>query len=372
MKILQVTAALHQGGVERGTVEMAKFIVSQGAGSFVASQGGRLVHDLELSGSTHFILPLAQRNPLKIIYSAWRLYKIISIENIELVHARSRAPAWAALLACKLSGVKMVTTFHGTHRIQNRFKKLYNSVMTRGERVIAISDFIRQHIIENYQVSPEKIDIAPRGFDPQIFNPDLLDPMMLKKVRDQFSLSQAVPVICLPGRLTRWKGQELFIQALSRIKNLSWQALIVGGANKKSAYVDQLTQLVKREGLSERVFFAGQQSDIVPFYAISDIVVSASLEPEAFGRVAVEAQAMGVPVIASAHGGALETVCDGESGWLFPSGNAMVLAEKLREALSLKDLREKYGRQANKWVKNNFTVDRMCAQEWDTYMKILA
>lgn len=371
MKILQVTAALEQGGVERGTVEMAAFIVSQRSGSFVASQGGRMVHELEEGGTKHFSLPLAKRNPLAIIHSIYQLQKLMRREKFDLVHARSRAPAWATFFACRLTGTKMVTTFHGTHRIQNSIKRYYNSIMVRGERVIAISDFIRQHILENYHVTPERIDIAPRGFDQRIFNPDLIEPMALKQVRDQFSLSQTEPVICLPGRLTRWKGQELFIKALCRIKDLSWQAIIVGGANKQSSYADDLKRLVEREGLSERVIFAGHQGNIVPFYAVSDVVVSASLEPEAFGRVAVEAQAMGVPVIASAHGGALETVRDGESGWLFPNGNTVILADKLRDALDSPERRRQFGKQARKWVWDNFTVDRMCAQEWDSYMKIL-
>jgi len=373
MKILQVTAALEQGGVERGTAEMAAFIVSQGAQSFVASQGGRLVEELEKNGSKHYFLPLARRNPVTILYSAFQLHKLIRNEEIDLVHARSRAPAWAAFFACKLTGVKMVTTFHGTHRIQNRIKKLYNSVMVRGERVIAISGFIKKHIIENYAVKEERIDIAPRGFDPVVFNPDLISNEARHKLKQSLHLTTVgEKVISLPGRLTRWKGQPLFLEALSRVKDLSWQALLIGGAGKKSAYDNELKALVKKMGIEARVKFLGDQRDIVPYYAISDLVVSVSTEPEAFGRVAVEAQAMAKPIIASAHGGSLETVKDGETGWLFANGDVVDLASKLRYALSEKvDLAE-IGALGRQWVAETYTIDKMCQSEWNAYMKVLA
>lgn len=373
MKILQVTAALEQGGVERGTVEMADFIVSQGAQSFVASQGGRLVDELEKNGSKHFLLPLARRNPAAILYSAFRLQKMIRSEKIELVHARSRAPAWAAFLACQLTGVKMVTTFHGTHRIQNRIKKLYNSVMVRGERVIAISDFIKNHIIENYAINEEQIDIAPRGFDPVIFDPDLISSKMKYELKQSLNLMTAgEKVISLPGRLTRWKGQPLFLEALAQVKELSWQALLIGGAGKKSAYNDELKALAKKLGIKDRVKFVGDQQDIAPYYAISDLVVSASTEPEAFGRVAVEAQAMGKPIIASAHGGSLETVKDGETGWLFDNGDVADLASKLRYALSENVDLARIGASGRQWVTETYTIDKMCQSEWNGYLKVLA
>ena len=372
MRILQVTAALEQGGVERGTVEMAAFIVSQGGQSFVASQGGRLVEELEKNGSKHFLLPLARRNPVAILYSAFQLQKLIRSEKIELVHARSRAPAWAAFLACQLTGVKMVTTFHGTHRIQNRVKKLYNSVMVRGERVIAISDFIKNHIIENYAIKEEQIDIAPRGFDPAVFDPDLISSKMKHELKQSLNLTTVgEKVISLPGRLTRWKGQPLFLEALARIKELSWHALLIGGAGKKSAYDDELKTLAKKLGIENRVKFVGDQGDIVPYYAISDLVVSASMEPEAFGRVAVEAQAMAKPIIASAHGGSLETVKDGETGWLFNSGDVDDLASKLCYALADDVNLVQMGIAGRQWVTETYTIDKMCQSEWDGYMKVI-
>ncbi|SEA10442.1 Glycosyltransferase involved in cell wall bisynthesis [Desulfuromusa kysingii] len=371
MKILQVTAALEQGGVERGTVEMAAFIVSQGVESFVASQGGRLVAELESQGSSHFNLPLAQRNPVTLLLSALRLKKIILTENITLVHARSRAPAWAAYIACRLTGVPFVTTFHGTHRIQNCIKKSYNSVMTRGLRTIAISQFIKTHIMENYGISEQLIDIAPRGFDPQRISPDKVTADQLNLLKKQWQLDDGVPIIALPGRLTRWKGQTLFLDALAQIKELQWQALIIGGAGHKQAYLNELKEQAFSSGLSDRIVFTGDQANIVPFYALADIVVSASTEPEAFGRVAVEAQAMGKPIIASAHGGALETVRDGETGWLFKNNDAEDLADKLRLALATGTDLIRMGNVAQTFVENEYTVEKMCRAEWNCYQRVL-
>jgi len=370
MKILQVTAALEQGGVERGTVEMAAFIVSQGGQSFVASQGGRLVKELEAGGTKHFFLPLASRNPLTIVYSAWQLRKIIHREQIDLLHARSRAPAWATYFAGKLTGVKMVTTFHGTHRIQNRVKKWYNSVMVRGVRVIAISMFIRNHILQNYITDEAVIDVAPRGFDPVVFDPDLVSDEQRQAFKQQLGLTAGTAIISLPGRLTRWKGQILFLEALAQIKELEWQALLIGGGGKKTAYVNELKMVVEELGIKDRVIFVGDQKDIVPYYAISDLVVSASTEPEAFGRVAVEAQALAKPIIASAHGGSLETVKDRETGWLFANRDVADLAEKLRFALSENVDLIKIGAAGRQWVAENYTIDKMCQKEWDAYLKV--
>ena len=371
MRILQVTAALEQGGVERGTVEMATYTIHKGETSIVASQGGRMVQELSAVGAHHVLLPLARRDPFSILYCAWRLRKLILEEKISLVHARSRAPAWASYLACRLTGTPFITTFHGTHKIQNCFKKIYNSSMVRGRRVIAISQFIRRHIADNYQVPDELIDIAPRGFDPIRFNPTEISLEEQLKLRADLGCSEDDVLVTLPGRLTRWKGQLLFIEALAEIKDLSWIALLVGGAGSKDAYLEELKEKAHKLGISERIVFCGNQHDIAPYYAISDLVVSASTEPEAFGRVAVEAQAMAKPVVASAHGGALETVKDGVTGWLFQNNNSEALARCLRDALSDKEELARKGLSARNWVLENYTIDRMCSAEWSSYEKVL-
>ncbi len=371
MKILQVTAALEQGGVERGTVEMAAFIVRQQAESFVASQGGRMVEELAVTGAHHFCLPLARRNPISILFSAYKLAAFIKKEKIDLVHARSRAPAWAAYLACKVTAVPFITTFHGTHKIQNSFKKFYNSSMVKGLRVIAISQFIRQHIIENYQISDELIDIAPRGFDPERFDPDAYSVDQKIALRYKLGCAQDDFIIALPGRLTRWKGQVLLLSALAEIKHLSWKALLIGGAGAKTAYLDELKQKCIALGIDDRVTFCGNQHDIAPFYAISNLIVSASTDPEAFGRVAVEAQAMATPIVASAHGGSLETVKDTETGWLFENNNVQDLVRCLVHAISGQVDLMQMGARGREWVNNNYTIDRMCNAEWLSYKKVL-
>jgi len=371
MKILQVTAALNEGGVERGTLEMAVYTLSRGAESHVASNGGKLVPALEGYGARHYQLPLARRNPLAIGYAAFGLARIIREQRIDLVHARSRAPAWAALLACRLTGTRFLTTFHGTHKIQNRLKWFYNSVMVRGVRVVAISQFIRQHILDNYRVAPERIDVAPRGFDPAVFDPALFGDAELLQLRHTLGIEPETPILALPGRLTRWKGQEVFLRALAEIRDLPWQALIIGGAGKKGAYAAELKRLAQTLGVADRVRFLGSRSDIARYYALADVVISASTEPEAFGRVAIEGQAMARPVIASAHGGSTETIREGVTGWLYAPLSHAELAQRLRGVLPEPELRRRVGRAGRDWVLENFTVQRMCEAEWEACLKVL-
>ena len=372
LKILQVTAALSEGGVERGTLEMASYTIDQGAQSYVASSGGKLVPALEKSGAVHFTLPLHRRNPFAILYSSIMLVKIIRKHQIDLIHARSRAPAWAALLASKITSTSFVTTFHGTHKIQNKLKQLYNSSMVRGERVIAISEFIKAHVVDKYGVSPSTIDIAPRGVDVELFSPQKIAAKDKSNLRDSLNIKDDALLITLPGRLTRWKGQTVFLEALATIKDLpDWVAMFVGGSGKKLAYEHELKKLCKQFGLEERVVFAGSQMNMPLYYAISDIVVSASTEPEAFGRVAVEAQAMQKPVIASAHGGSLETVLEGETGWLTPPNNSECLSDVIRNALLEPDCLERMGLNGRKWVTDNFTVRQTCEAEWNAYETIV-
>lgn len=371
MKILQVTAALDQGGVERGTVEMAAYIVAQGSESLVASQGGRLVAVLESHGSRHITLPLARRTPWSILYCAVKLRRIIQREKIALVHVRSRAPAWAAYLASRGTGAVFLTTFHGTHRIQNRLKKFYNSIMVRGQRVIAISAFIKTHIMTHYAVAAARIDVAPRGYDPAVFNPALVEEGRIAALKHALDIADGVPVISLPGRLTRWKGQALLLAALNQIKDLSWQVLFIGGEEHKAAYLHELKEMASNFQIADRVRFVGSQTDMPLYYCLSDLVVSASTEPEAFGRVVVEAQAMGCPVVASAHGGALETVRDGETGWLFHPGDVADLAATLRRVLTADDEFSVVGEHGRRWVAQHFTIDRMCQAEWACYEKVL-
>jgi len=361
---------MDQGGVERGTLDMALYTAAQGWTSLVASQGGRMVPELLRGGARHFQLPLKRRNPVAILYNAWKLVHIIRKYRVTLLHTRSRGPAWATLFASYITKVPFVTSFHGTHKIQNSLKRLYNSVMTRGVLTIANSEFIQQHIINNYHLPKDRLRLAHRGFDPDVFNPDMATKRERDKLIQQYALDNS-PILIMPGRLTRWKGQIDFIEALALIKDIPWQALIVGGSDRKVNYEAELRTLVHQRGLDKRVFLTGSQDNLAPYYDLADITISASREPEAFGRVAVESQAMGTPVIATAHGGSLETVNDGETGWLVPPKSAKAMAETLRYALADSARRASMGKTAHRWVHSRFTVQNMCAREFSVYKEIL-
>ncbi|MAI07533.1 MAG: glycosyl transferase [Magnetococcales bacterium] len=371
LNILQVTAALHEGGVERGTVEMSRFLVNQGCGSFVASSGGQMVEELTREGGVHFNLPLVYRNPFSILYSAFKLKGYIQRNHIKLVHARSRAPAWAAYLAAKWTGTPFITTFHGAHKIQNKFKHFYNSSMVRGLRVVAISQFIKDHVIENYGIEAEKIDIACRGVDLKKFDVNQFSREDVEALKEKWGCEGKF-VITLPGRLTRWKGQLSFLKALKEIESDdSWHALLVGGASKKKNYLEEVKAEIERLGLISRVTLTGGQKDIAPFYAMSDVIVCPSLQPEAFGRVPIEAGAMKKPIVAAGHGGALETVKDNETGVLFPVGDHVTMAKILLRFIKGDIKTTEMGKKGYEWVLNSFTLERMCEAEWSAYLKVL-
>ena len=368
--VLQVVAAMDQGGVEQGTHDMAIYIKQQGWKSMVASNGGRMTLGLTDKGIKHFRMPLKKRNPLAILCNAQCLIKIIKKHNVDILHTRSRAPAWAALIASRATGVPLITSFHGTHKIQNKAKWIYNSVMVKGVFTIANSQFIWGHIIKNYRLPKNKLRLAPRGVDPSVFNRGNVTVSDKNALRDQWQLGES-PIILMPGRLTRWKGQAVFIEALAEIKDMEWKALIVGGADKKKKYAKQLKTLVKKYKLEDRVIFTGGQSNLAPYYALARVTVSASTEPEAFGRVAIESQAMATPVVATAHGGSLETVKEGETGFLVPPGDSRTMAKMLRQVMLDANESARMGDNGYHWVQNNFTISLMCKKEFDVYREVL-
>lgn len=371
-KILQVVPAMQEGGVERGTLEMALYIKKQGWESQVASHGGRWVKPIQEAGCQHLKLPLHRRDPISILYNGLRLAAYIKAEKPDIIHTRSRAPAWACRLACKLTGTTLLTSFHGTHKIQNKAKWLYNSVMVSGIRTIANSEFIKDHITNNYGLPADKIDMAPRGFDEELFDRTKYSDADICQFFEENDIPQSAPTILMPGRLTRWKGQDVFLKALSYIKEENWTAVIAGGAGKKKqAYMDELKDLAKELGIAGKCHFIGSRDDMPLVYAACDIMVTASSEPEAFGRTAVEAQAMAKPVIATAHGGSLETVKDEETGFLIPPKDSESMAKKLRLLLQDATLRQQMGDKAYAWVHNNFTTEKMCKAEFDVYNRIL-
>ncbi|MEO1292032.1 MAG: glycosyltransferase family 4 protein [Pseudomonadota bacterium] len=344
--ILQIVPSLDSGGVERGTLEIAEAITAAGGRSLVASEGGRLEARLRLARTELIALPLRTKNPWRMRANAQALADVIRTESVDIVHARSRAPAWSAYAACKATGATFVTTYHGTYSEGLPLKRRYNRVMTKGERVIAISRFVAEHIRARHLVDAARLITIPRGADTRFFDPTQTATAKVAALSHRWGLAEDLrPVILMPGRLTRWKGQTLFIEALALLRKRRGSAdfigVLVGEDSGDGRFETELHRLITRHKLDDAARLVGHCEDMPSAYKLASCTVSASLEPEAFGRVAVESQAMGVPVIASAHGGAMETVMDDVTGWLFESGDASALAAALDHALSLSEERRK-------------------------------
>ncbi|WP_448204187.1 glycosyltransferase family 4 protein [Azospirillum sp. sgz302134] len=371
--VLQVLPNLVTGGAERGCIDVALALAQAGAVPLVASQGGPMVAELDRAGIRHITLPLASKNPLVIRKNARKLEAIIREQRVDIVHARSRAPAWSAWMACQRTGARFMTTFHAPYNFKSGMKRWYNSVMARGERIIAISDYIRQHILENYEVDPARIRTIHRGIDSFTFAPERVSSARMIQLANQWRLPDDKPVILLPGRLTRWKGQTVLIDALAKLGRKDVCALLVGSDQGRSGYRQELEERVRRAGLEGVVKMTDHCNDMAAAYRLSTVVVSASQEPEAFGRVIVEAQAMGKPVIVTAIGAYQETVIPGETAWVVPPADSDALAKALDEALSLTpEQRDAIGARAQAFVADRYTKQRMCADTLGVYAELLA
>lgn len=338
LQILQVLPALQSGGVERGTIDLASFLKEKGHTPFVASKGGDLCRLLDEKKIKHFSFDLASKNPLVILQNAFRLKNIIKANKIDLVHARSRAPAWSAYLAAQMADVPFVTTFHGTYNFQETFlgsfKKAYNSVMARGDGVIAISQFIQDHILAHYSQSlkPNALSLINRGVDLKAFNRAAISQECVQVLKKQWRLTDQHKVILVPGRLTRWKGQCIVLRALEILvpENPNLICIFIGSDQGRHGYTQELKEQVEKASLEDKVRFVDHVSDMPVAYSVGDLVVHASTDPEAFGRVIIEAQAMEVPIIASNLGAPAQTIKLGETGWLHKAGDAEGLAAKIR------------------------------------------
>jgi len=371
--VLQVVPALGNGGVERGAVQIAGALVRAGWGSLVASAGGPLVRELDRVGARHLQLPLDTKNPFAIRANIDRIAQAIQSCGVSIVHARSRAPAWSAWIAAKRLDIPFVTTFHGTYGAGNSLKRLYNQVMTWGEPVIAISEFIARHIVATYQLHPDRLRIIPRGIDFERFAPERVAPHRLQKLVRDWRLPDGAPVILLPGRLTRWKGQTVLIEALTMLDRPDVVCVLAGSEQGRTAYREQLERLVAGQGLEGRVRIVGDCQDMPAAYMLADVVVSASTDPEAFGRVSVEAQAMGRPIVATDHGGSRETVIPGVTGWLVPPADAAALAMALADALSLStETRLRLAETSIAHARAHFDQQAMCAATLAVYEEALA
>ena len=371
--VLQVLPELNQGGVEIGTIEIASDLQNRGIKNFVASAGGRLEYNLERLKIKHFTLPLKTKNPFKLWLNYRRLVKIIKENGINIVHARSRAPAWSAYWAAKKTGVRFVTTFHGTYGLGPKgIKKFYNRVMTYGDLVIAVSNHIKRHILQNYRCDEKKIRMIHRCVNMEKFDLNAMTAERMIKLMEEFHLPEDKPIILLIGRLTRWKGQRLMIDALEKIKDMDYFCVFVGDDQGRDYYTKELKEAIAAKGLEGRFAFIRHVTDVPAMMAVSDVVVSASTDPEAFGRIAAEGEAMGRVVVASNIGGSLENIVDGVTGKLFESGNPQALADALKWALGLStEEREKIGAAAIEYVKQNFTKQIMCDKTVAVYEELI-
>jgi glycosyltransferase involved in cell wall biosynthesis len=370
--VLQVLPRLGTGGAERGAIDVAGAIVASGGTAIVASAGGAQIHELTRLGAIHETLPLDSKNPYTIYANIGRIEKLIRRHGAQIVHARSRAPAWSAMIAAKRTGAHFVTTFHSTYGLQSGLKRRYNAVMTKGERVIAISDFIAGHIRENYDADESRLRVIHRGVDLNRFDPDRVSAERVIQLSRQWRIPDGVPVVMLPGRVTRRKGHDLLVEAMALLKGRELRCLMVGPEEGRGTFKREIEAMAERLGVAARVQFTGECRDMPAAYMLADVVVAASSTPEAFGRVIAEAQAMGRPVVASDHGGAREQIIAERTGFLFPSGDAAALAAGLRKALSLApDVRARLHDEAIARVRSEFSKDLMCARTLGIYREVM-
>ncbi len=372
--VLQVVPELDvPGGTERSTVEIAQALVSAGWRALVASAGGALLHQIDSAGARHFQLPLKGKNPIQIRNNGGRLAELIRAEGVDIIHARSRAPAWSAWHAARKTGCHFITTFHGIYRTSGALKRRYNSVMVKGERVIANSQFTANHIIHTYAMKEEHLRVIRRGVDVAIYSSSAVPQARLIQLAGQWRLPDGKSVIMLPGRLSAWKGHGVLLDALTHLTRDDYVVVFVGDEQGRSDYRRQLERQVEKNGLGHIVRFAGPCRDMPAAYMSADVVVSASTRPEAFGRVIVEAQAMGRPVVAFDHGGAKETILEGETGLLVEPGDTAALARALNAALDLDaERRKSMAEVAIRHVRENFTLDKMCDSTLAVYKEVLA
>jgi glycosyltransferase involved in cell wall biosynthesis len=370
--VLQVLPSLVTGGVERGCLDIAAALKAAGARAIVASEGGPMEGELRRYDALHIKLPLSSKNPFVMYLNAGRLAAAIVENGVDILHARSRGPAWSAWLAARRSGCHFVTTFHAPYGAENALKRRYNAVMAGGERVIAISEFVAEHVRATYGVEAERLRVVHRGVDLLRFDPQNVSAERMVKLARSWHLPDGVPLVLLPGRLTRWKGHELLLEALPRLADLDFRCLLVGSDQGRGAYRRELEALIASRGLTGRVALCGDCQDMPAAYMLADVVVSASSDPEGFGRIVSEAQAMGRPVVVSNHGGAREQILEGETGFSFPPGDPEALAVALRHALTLAPHeRALLGERACARVPGLFSKDLMCRRTLAIYQEVL-
>ncbi|WP_300532366.1 glycosyltransferase family 4 protein [Maricaulis sp.] len=375
MIVLQVIPELDAGGAERTTLEVAEALVAAGGRALVASQGGRLEGELEAMGGELVRLPVATKNPWVAWRNVARLSAVIRDQGVDIVHARSRAPALSAKAACDKTGAHFVTTYHGTYNANSGLKRWYNSFMAKGERVIANSEFIRDHICHEHPFAAERVTVIPRGVDLERFDAAAISPDRVEALAADWGIEADARVVLLPGRLTGWKGQRETIRAYAQLKAGGAELpvlILAGDAQGRTGYVDELAALIEEGGLSGQVRMVGHCSDMPAAFALSRLVLTPSVEPEAFGRTAAEAGAMGLPVIAADHGGAREVIVEGETGWRVKPGDVAALADAIAQALNLDATAlDNLAERAKARIQERFSARQLQASTLRVYNEVL-
>ena len=371
--VMQILPELETGGVERGTIELAAALTEMKWANIVVSSGGGMVRELERMGVEHIKLPVKTKNPLTVYKNIARLEAIIKEKKVGLIHARSRIPAFSAYYACKRAGIPFVTTFHGTYGLGSfGIKKPYNAIMTKGLRVIAISSFIAEHIAKNYNISLDKIRTVHRGVDTNKFDASKVSGERIIRLAKIWRIPEDLPIITLPGRLTRWKGQTILIDAISKLNRSDFHCVLLGSDQGRKSYRKELEKMIKNKCLSGVVHIVDNCDDMPAAYMLSDIVISASTDPEAFGRVAIESQSNGKFVIETSQRGSFENIKDGETVFLVPPADADALAQKIDAVLNMTlEDKQKIAAKAIASAKEEFATSRMCAGEIAVYNEII-
>ena len=379
LKVLQVIPKLGYGGAETGCYDLAHYLYEMGCKSYIVTSGGELIKYIDKKKVTLIRLPVQSKNPLLILINSILISLIILFLNISIVHARSRAPAWSCFLATKMTGRKFVTTFHGTYNFTNSIKKFYNSIMLKSDLIIAGSNFIFSHINKNYSEylnSKKKFLVIFRGINTEYFDESTTIESDEDKLLKKWDLKRGKKIILLPGRLTSWKGQDLFIEAVNilnkELGHEAFYAVVLGNDQGRDIYKKKLMRLVEQYRLNNQVKFIDKCKNMPLAYKISDIIISSSVEPEAFGRVAIEAQSMQKPIIASNIGGSNETIINDKTGFLFEAGKPESLSKKIMEVLQLDETTLKsIGNEGRKNVIKKFNIEKMCLTTYSEYKKLI-
>ncbi len=379
LKVLQVIPKLGYGGAETGCFDIAHYLFENNCTSFLITNGGPLTKFINKKKVKYIRLPVNSKNPIIMLLNTILISVIVFFYNIDIIHARSRAPAWSCFLASKITRKKFVTTFHGTYNFKSKIKKFYNSVMLRSDLVIAGSNFIFSHIKENYKEylnNSKKFLVIFRGINIDYFDASTTFTEDEDKLFKSWNLEVEKKTILLPGRITEWKGHEMFIEAMNKINiqlgHKSFKAVILGSDQGRDLYKKKLIRLVEQYRMNDQIKFVDHCENMPLAYKISDLIVSTSIEPEAFGRIAVEAQSMEKPIIASNLGGSKETIVNNKTGILFDAGDSDDLSKKIIEFFNFdKSTIEQMGKEGRKNVSTKFNVEKMCFSTYSEYKKLI-